>query len=299
MAKIKSGVTVGSPASSFTVEVPSTIVSGNVTVAGTTADVLSRFSGSDSLFSLTSADGGTVPLNVNAAGAYSARVVPGTYDLYFGSSGAVATSAPSNVAAKLQSGIVIGAAPLSLDIQVPAVTVSGTATLNGAPITAAGQNRFVLTLQSAAGDRAQLTHYLAGGAFSASVIPGNYDLYYASESDTEPLVPNNLSTKIRSGIVVGSSPVILDVDIRGTTVTGAITVNGAPATSGAVDDFATLILLQDQSDAALLAGLPSTTGSYSTFVLPGTYQLYYVLYRSSGTLLPMNSSTLLGCFTVL
>ena len=49
---------------------------------------------------------------------------------------------------------------------------------------------------------------------------------------------------------------------------------------------------------ALLTTAASVTGTYSTFVLPGRYELYYVLYRSSGSTLPTNTSTHLGCFIV-
>jgi hypothetical protein len=48
--------------------------------------------------------------------------------------------------------------------------------------------------------------------------------------------------------------------------------------------------------------IPATTVSgtvtYSTFVLPGTYELYYFRYRSSGNTLPANMNTHLGCFVV-
>ena len=93
----------------------------------------------------------------------------------------------------------------------------------------------------------------------------------------------------------------LDVDIRGTTVSGAITVNGL-ATAGVAGDLALVALANDTSTLAdgsgLLTFATSVTGTYSTFVLPGKYELYYLLYRSSGTALPTNTNTHLGCFIV-
>ena len=296
-AKIKSGIVVGTSAVSLSVDIPSTTISGTVTLAGAAPTVLA---GELPYVTLRGAAGDTAPLLMSATGTYSAHVIPGTYDLYFGLNGSGAlNSAPRNSSAKLQSAIVVGAAPVSLNIDIPATPVSGTATLNGAAITTTAQRAFVLTLQNVAGDRAQLASYPQGGAFSASLIPGTYDLYYTRGGDIGVTIPNNIATKLRSGIVVGASPLALDVDIRGTTVSGAITVNGV-ATGVAGDDSAFLGLFSGESDpnsGALLTSAVSATGTYSTFVLPGAYELYYVRYRSGSTL-PVNTNAHLGCFVV-
>ena len=62
--------------------------------------------------------------------------------------------------------------------------------------------------------------------------------------------------------------------------------------------FAAEAYADGAGDFALLGGVASATGAYSTFVLPGTYDLSYALYRSSGSALPINTNAHLGCFTV-
>ena len=297
-AKIQSGIVVGTSAVSLSVDVPSTTMSGSATVAGAVSSALGS---GITYLNLRSATGDSVPLTITTTGTYSARVIPGTYDLYFGTAAAPLNGPARNTSAKIRSGIVVGTSALSLNIDIPTTTLSGTATLNGAAITTSAQKAFVFTLQGAAGDRAQIAAYPQGGAFSASVVPGTYDLYYTRQGDIGLEIPNNIFTKIRSGLAVGASPVALDVDIRGTTVSGAITVNGV-ATAGAAGDLAFVALSDGVSNisdsSALLASAASTTGTYSTFVLPGRYELYYVLYRSSGSTLPTNTNTHLGCFIV-
>jgi len=101
----------------------------------------------------------------------------------------------------LQKGIVVG--PLSsiiVDIDVPAVTVSGTVTVNGSVIsdpTTAGLAR--LTLSGLGGDDGELALIpsqssdpaeLAKGAYTALVIPGAYELYY-SVYRSGPKLPGN------------------------------------------------------------------------------------------------------------
>jgi len=298
-AKIKSGIVVGTSALSLTVDVPSATISGAVTVNGAAASGL--ISGITYL-NLRNAAGDSVPLPIATAGTYSARVIPGSYDLYYGNAnGALNSTLPRNAAARIQSGIVVGTSPLSLNIDIPAATVSGTATINGAPITTTVQRSFVLTLQNAAGDRAQLANTPQGGAFSAQIVPGTYDLYYTRQGDIGLEMPNNVLTKIRSGIVVGASPLALDVDIRATTVSGTITTNGV-VNPGVPGDLAFIALSDGMSNiadsGAQLTPAVSATGTYQTRVLAGTYELYYFLYRATGTTIPSNLNAHLGCFIV-
>jgi hypothetical protein len=348
LAKLQSGIVVGTSPLKLDVDVPATKVSGAVTVNGgavpSTADP-----GLNTVNLVNAAGDSAVLANVPTTGSYSALVVPGTYDLAYkaiapGTSLPTNTSAqirsgivvgtspvslnvdvpgptvsvsltsnapaavppsglPRNSAAKLRSAIVVGTSPLSLNLDIPTTAVSGTATIDGAAITTSAQRAFLLYLQaqSDAGDRVQVVNYPQDGTFSVSALPGTYDLYYSRQGDIGTVIPNNVSTRIRSGIVVGASPVALDVDVRGTTVSGAITVNGL-ATSGASGDLAFVALSDGTSDiaasSALLTSATSATGTYSTFVLPGKYELYYVLYRSSGATLPTNTNTHLGCFVV-
>src|SRR5205823_2683493 len=142
-------------------------------------------------------------------------------------------SVPTNHAAKLRSGVVVGTGAVTLDIDIPATAVSGTITVNGAAAgTGAGAGAGLISLRNAAGDTAQLGATSAR-TYSALVVPGTYDVYYGFTT-RGTAVPSNAAFKVRSGVVVGSGSLALDVDIPAGTVSGAITINGAAAASGGI-----------------------------------------------------------------
>src|SRR6185503_3283614 len=209
----------------------------------------------------------------NTSGSYSALVIPGTYDLYFGF-GAAGTAVPTNARAKLRSGIVVGAAPLRLDVDVPATTVSGTVTVNGGAVantSSAGQG--TVSLVNAAGDSVALANTTPTGSYSALVVPGTYDVQYSNTYSGAPL-PTNSAARIQTGIVVGASAVSLNIDIPAPTVSAAITINGAAVTGAAKGQWS-LALKNAAGDSAQLLTYTSGTGAYSARVVPGTYDLYW------------------------
>ncbi|HKO52877.1 MAG TPA: hypothetical protein VJV79_34450 [Polyangiaceae bacterium] len=79
---------------------------------------------------------------------------------------------------------------MSLDINVPATTVSGTATINGGAIgTSIGD---ALALRNAAGDVLGFSGS-GDGSLSTLAIPGTYELFYVSPSRAG--LPNNKNAK--------------------------------------------------------------------------------------------------------
>ncbi len=291
-AKIQTGIVVGSSALVLDVDLLASTVSGTVTINGATDSALGN---GISYLTLRGAAGDTAPITVSSAGSYSARVMPGTYDLYYGSKDAPLNVGARNVAAKIQSGIVVGASALTLNINVPVSTVSGNVAINGAAASAPGKNAFLLHLRNAAGDSALIASF-PQGSYSASVVPGNYDLYYTKQGNGGLEIPSNIPAKIRSGIVVGSLPLSLDVDVPGSIVSGTITVNGVP-NAGSSGDLGFVALLDAEGNASSLTSASSGMGTYSAFVVPGRYELYYLLYRGGPTI-PSNSHFHLGCFIV-
>ena len=214
-ALLRSGVVVGSTAVALNVDIPATVVSGTIAVNGAQVP---QASGTANL-SLRNAAGDNVALGTTAAGSYSRLVVPGTYDLYYAVATA-GTGVPSNAAVKVQSGIAVGSGPQALNIDVPTTAVSGTITVNGAQVPQAS-GIGSLNLRNATGDDAVLGTTAVAGAYSQRVVPGTYDLYYVFV--TGPIhssLPFNKAAKLRSGIVVGSTPLVLDIDVPSTKVLG-------------------------------------------------------------------------------
>ena len=205
------------------IDVRATTVSGAVTINGVAAtDPTTK--GEGSIFLRNATDTALLGSTANASGTYSALVIPGTYDLYFGFS-AAGTAVPNNARAKLRSGVVVGASPLHLDVDIPTTKVSGTVTVNGGAITNTNGGEGTVSLVNAAGDSAILANTAPTGSYSVLVVPGTYDLYYTN-TVSGSLLPTNTAAKIQSGIVVGTSPLSLNIDIPVQTVSAAITING-------------------------------------------------------------------------
>src|SRR5262249_15020333 len=162
-----------------------TQVSGTITVNGASAGKNGRGN-----LRLRNASGDDVLLGAtDFAGSYFASVIPGTYDLYYAleSSG---SAVPMNSSAKLQSGIVVGSSPMTLNSDVPTATLSGTFTMNGmtVPVPTSTGVGGTFWLATTGGDAAYLT--MRTGPFTALVVPGTYDLYYGYSERSLPLPTN-------------------------------------------------------------------------------------------------------------
>jgi hypothetical protein len=288
--KVQSGLVVGSSPLTLNVDVPTTTVSGTITVNG--AQVASA--GGNGRLTLQSA-GAIRPFATTAAGTYSTPVVPGTYDLTYAAV-TVGTGVPSNASVKLRSGIVIGTSPQTLDIDIPATTVTGTIRVNGAQVDPS-LGTAGLHLRNAAGDDAPLGTTAIAGPYAQLVVAGTYDLTYAfvSGGSAGINVPLNQSAKLRSGIVVGSTPLALDVDISASMVSGTLSQNGVPYPGPWGSAVATLILQTASGDQATLGS--TFSGTYTRYVIGGTYELTYAIKtRAFG--IPFNTLGDLGCYKV-
>ena len=273
-AKLQSGYVVGASAQTLSIDVPRTTISGTLTLNGSKTPPTGATATAYGLGLRNAAgDGGSI---ASQLGTYTASVIPGTYDLYgFVAPGAAGlNSYPSFL---LQKGIVVGSSPLTLNVDIPTTTVSGTITVNGAQRLASSDGLGKLTFQNATdtwtfAPTSPPYASTAGGAYSAAIVPGTYDLYYGVITAGKG-VPSNTSVKLRSGVVIGTtSPQTLDIDIPATTVTGTITVNGAQVDASMGNGG--LHLRNAAGDDALI-GTTSVAGAYAQLVVAGTYDLTY------------------------
>jgi hypothetical protein len=280
-AKIMSGVVVPPAPSQTTIAVlvPATPVTVALTSNGSTGAGFAA----DSIH-LRTAAGDDATLGTSAT-----PVVPGTYDVYYVP--VPFTQGPINVSNKVQSGFVVGATPVTLNVEVPHTTISGTFTLNGSKTPPAGTstNAYSLFLKTAAGDGGGIASGL--GTYSATIIPGTYDLYFNTSAGAAGLSAYP-STPLQKGIVVGSTPLTLNVDVPTTTVSGTITVNGAQVASTAGLGKVTL---QNATTTWTFAATSTMTnsstpaGAYAAAIVAGTYDLYYGVV-TAGTGVPSNGS---------
>jgi hypothetical protein len=167
----------------------------------------------------------------------------------------------------------------TIDVAVPGAVIEGTLSLDGAPPEATDSAHLVL--RDATGDYAQIP-WSMDGHYSVNVVPGTYDLFYSKDWTSPAPTPANQLAKLRDGVVVApTGTTVLDIDIVSTLVTGAVTINGAPA---AAANGGILVLRSPDGDKVTIAS--TSSASYATRVVPGTYDLYY-----TRTATPSNTMT--------
>jgi hypothetical protein len=273
-AVVATGIVVAASATTpLDVDVPSVTVTGAMTIAGATvAD-----GGDAAQLFLRNAARDQVPLGNTSSATYSTRVVPGTYDLYYGI--VELKTLPGNFNARLATGVVVAATGTTrLDVDVPAVTVTGAMTIAGQTVTSS-PDFGTLSLRNAAGDEVRLGQTFLG-TYSVRAIPGTYDLYYEHGSTGSGTAPRNFRARLRSGVIVAATGTThLDVDVPAVTVAGAMTIAGQTVTSPS--DSGTLCLRDGVGDEIELG--QTSDASYSVRAVPGTYDLYYQYVTNGST----------------
>lgn len=274
------------------VDVPTTMVSGDILVGGAPAPGDPGNVGVVSLESLEGDD--EVVLGTTASGSYAALVVDGTYDVFYRqqtSSGGV----PLNTNARLS------AAPIALpgetlgDIDIPFVSVSGAVTLDGAPPPTSEYDDARIYLRNAETGDSVLLGNTRMGQVGGLVVPGTYDIVYAVET-AGATVPQNTGALLGSVVVPeGGTSISLPVDIPVAALAGNITAFGGPLPSGDADR-ANLVLEDRLTDDYVFLG-PIEAGSFSAPVTPGIYVIWYELVQTTGQV-PGNSHAPLACFTL-
>lgn len=225
-------------------------------------------------------------------------IVPGLYDVHLvntntgGTSGIVGPVRNRDV--RVASGLDLTATG-QVALDVPVVSLSGTTTTAGPP----SGGYVVLSSRSQPGDFADLT--LAGkGAYTARIVPGRYDIVYENRLvyDWQPDVTQarNSHRVLRADVdLTNAGPATLDVEVGARQLQGSISLDGQFARAS----YAGRIVLRssDGKDSAYLAAV--TASSYSAWVFPGTYDVYFVnTSPTTTTPLVRNANARLGCVVV-
>jgi hypothetical protein len=276
-ARLHSGIVItANDTTTLDVDVPETIVSGVITINGAALPVDDTVD-----LSLRNAAGDTVPLALASSGSFTARVVPGTFDLYYTSNVVAAGSAtPTNQLARIASGVTVAATLAArLNVNVPAVTVSGTIAIGGVP--AGPTNRGKVYLRNAAGDVVRIA-VANVASYTARVVPGRYDLTFTGTEDVYSVT--NQNALLRTGVVVGATgTTVVDVQVPAATVEGIMHIDGAPPEA---TDSAHLVLRNTAGDYAQIPW--NMDGQYVVHVVPGTYDLFYAKDNTVQSSTPAN-----------
>jgi hypothetical protein len=265
-------------------------VRGNVTVNGAPPDA----SSASRTLAFTSQGGAATRFTIGGGSPfdYAVLILPGTYTVALDGEGATCGAVgagrfPCN-GATLRTGLALmndGA----LDLDVRAVQVRGTATVNGAPVTPwAGGFTFRLSEASTAQPSS------SNGRYDVMLSPGTYSIDWngrarCTRDDAFPCTPGTL----REGVMLTADGV-LDLDVRAVRVRGAVTLNGAPMPEG----FARgAIGFSTSTEAAgATADIPTTgAATYGATVLPRAYHALHQGPDTNCTSVPCMNQVVRGC----
>jgi hypothetical protein len=275
LARIRTGVVIPTGTSSLDIDIPVATITGSITVDGVALPSSSDFA----RIYLRDASGIALILGHVGQGTYTARLVPGTYDVEY-SLEASSSTLPLNLRTRIRTGVVIPSGTSSLNIDVPVATVTGSLTVGGVAVSATS-NALISVRNATAGGVADLG-YIRQGTYTARLVPGTYYVHYLGETGSSG-VPINEHARIRT-VVIPSGSSSLDIDVPIATVTGSFTVDGAAVPSASQYGFISLRNLATD-DVALIGNTGQST--YTTRLVPGTYDVFYGLVTASSTL-PVN-----------
>jgi hypothetical protein len=261
-------------------------LSGRVTLNGQALPDLTHARGTLVFTGVQTGTSVAVNLGSNGPFSYAVTLPPGAYDVGYAPD-SLACNAPSNTPMPCSGGPLRTAVSLTtdgaLDVDIPAVQVSGHVTLSGAALPAQtidrGSLRFSLTDHGSAA--AQWALGSTGDvSYQVTLLPGRYAVGYGANlnacqqlsSSPLPCVAGTVTTAnlTQSGT--------LDVDLPAIHVSGAVTVKGQamPAVSGKSDRGSLQFTLKDMGTGQSRSFGASGPASYQLTLLPGHYTVQYL-----------------------
>jgi hypothetical protein len=188
----------------------------------------------------------------------------------------------------------------ALDLDVPAVRVTGQVTLNGAPMPSGVQSRGALTFQLGEGGTASADLVDVGPAsYDVVLLPGSYTIGYSPNGSCSAgaLTPCN-GGPLKTAVWL-LQPGALDVDVPTVQVSGRVTLNGAvmPSTIG---ERGALNFTRVTGGGTTTPSFGSTGPvTYGLVLMPGNYVIQYSPTGGScgdlQAVTPCNSEVLAGC----
>jgi hypothetical protein len=269
-------------------DIPTVGVSGAVTLGGASFPTGVADRGTLTFVGPAGTIAGAFGLGSSGPAAYQGRLIPGSYDVFFNGAPvcaqAVAPAEPCN-SGPLRRGVALSSSGV-LDLDVPVARVSGRVTLNGAPLPTEAGDRGTLQFVGAAGSDLGAANTAplgsgGSGSYAVALLPGVYDVVLAANGGlctaTQVSSVPCVSGRVLSGVRLVADGT-LDVDLHAVTVSGAVTVRGAPMPAAAVDR-GRLAFAGAGADAG--SGMTPSFGtsgaaSYQLRVLAGTYDVAYV-----------------------
>ncbi len=240
--------------------------------------------------------GAEIDLGFTNEQTYSAPVVAGNYELVYRhvqGGGVVPRNASAILEAVQAAPRPATTGPQPLDVEIPTVAIAGAFTVGTAAPPTDPANVGDVTLRSPDSEDEVLLGETAAGAYAVRIVPATYDIFY-SQKTSSGLVPANTNARLDT-VDVAAGELPGDIDVPFAPVTGAVMLNGSTPPASEYDDGRIYLRSPSTGDSVLLGN--TRLGSVDGLVVPGTYDVYYVV-ETAGELVPQNTGAYLDTVVV-
>jgi hypothetical protein len=228
-------------------------------------------------------DGLRIDVGTSGRFTYAATLVPGSYDVRFEGNPALCAVPPAPQL-PCNAGTIKAAASLThsgvLDLDVPAVQVTGAVTVRGAAIAAQPVERGALDFASTTtADHVMVSFGTAGAVrYAVTLLPATYDVRFVG-NPALCAIPPAPQLPCNAGVVVPGRSLtqtgVLDVDVPVVQVTGAITAGHAPLLDQPTDRGSITFVAAPGADRMPIALGATGKIGYAATLLPGNYDVWF------------------------
>jgi hypothetical protein len=227
--------------------------------------------------------GDRIPLGNSHQASEPIHILPGIYNVIYSHQNG--SGVPQN-----QHTIVKAAVPIDadqvLDVDVPAVTLRSTYSLNGEPFSVSQYTKAFFSLRNPdSGDTVALG-YSNDQYHSTVIISGVYDVIYAHTQGSE--IPQNKDAIVMSDVNINSSQA-LAIDVLAVTLTSSYTMNGDPFPESQYVRAFFSLRNPDSGDTVELGY--SNDQYHSTMIIPSVYDVVYA--HTQGSEIPQNKDAII------
>ena len=265
------------------VDVPVVLVHGTITLGGESPPDSQYETGE--LVLVDGSTGDEVKLGETRDGEFSARVLPGTYEVHYRRMHGGDT-VPRNGDAHFDDIVVDTVDTMERDVDVPVVDIGGGLLLNGSDAPASQYETGTIRLADPETGDTFVIGETRDTTFDSRVIPGTYEVLYERKFGGA-MVPVNEEAVVAT-VDVRNEP-SFDIDIQTATISGDFELDGAPLPGTGEDAIVSLV---DHTTGDEIALGHVSDGTFERIVVAGDYDLVYGQISAAGTL-PANTGAVL------
>lgn len=273
----------------------SVVVQGRVTVNGAAIPAANQASGA-----IAFKGSGQTPVSTDATGSstglasYRLVLLQGSYEVDLQAPPSCTVGSPLPCVSGPLKAVTPFTADGTLDLDIPAVQVSGTIQVNGQAVASTDYKYGTVTFQLSGGGLASTDVTNVGNGlapYQLKLLGGAYDVAYEPRNNDCTAGVPCIAGSLKKGAALQSSGT-LDLNIPMITAQGNVTINAQPVV--AANETGSLEFRNADGGAVLTATTgPRKLGAYKVTLLPSTYQVSY-LPQSATCLSPVAKGPCVG-----